>query len=222
MKQTGHDACNSLDSNINKFHQDQAYIFNSIWNEILLGITVADRNAPMTKPFLHKCGWIRACFLESPGRTGKTFTIRIMKSILKLGGKKLIAVAVFNVAASLLNRGKTTRSIFKIRIHCFSEIFCKISINSKQISNNGQTNFVIWDDIVMCERYCVEAADRTLRAIVKSSNVPFSGRFIYSVAISENSDCLTRWIEISDCIYDTGIFFYFFIYTCVNKWKICD
>ena len=81
--------------------------------------------------------------------------------------------------------------------------FCNISINSELASNIRQGNLITWDEIVMCLRNCVEAVDRTPWAIMKHSNVLFSGRFFYSVVISDKSP---QRIENSDCIYDTEIF----------------
>ena len=51
LKQKYYDKCNSLESNIKKFQEDQAYVFNSILNEILLWIRVADPHSPITKLF---------------------------------------------------------------------------------------------------------------------------------------------------------------------------
>ena len=36
-----------------------------------------------------------------------------------------------------------------------------------------QASLIIWDEIMMCVRYCIEGVDRTLRVIMMSSNVPF-------------------------------------------------
>ena len=141
-------------------------------------VTVADPYAPVTRPFSHNCGWSRAFFLDASDETGKTFVIRVIQSILKLRAQKVIAVATSAVAASFLDRGRTAVSVSKIPIPCFSYSACSMSMDSNLASKIRQANLIIWNVIVMCVRCCVEAVDRTLRAIIKSQNVPFGGNCI--------------------------------------------
>ena len=147
-------------------------------NEILAGVAVADPLSPVSKPFSHKCRCSRAYFLDAPGGTGKTFTIEVNQLILKLRGQKVTAVATPAVAASLLDRGRTANSEFKIPIHCFSDTVSNMSMDSKLASDIRQANMIIWDEIVICVRYCLETIDRTLWAIMKSPNVLFGGKCI--------------------------------------------
>lgn len=58
----------------------------------------------------------------------------------------------------------------------------------------------------MCLIDCVGTANKTLRAIVKSSNVPFGGSFFYSVVILGSAAYILQRIEKSDYLYDTKIF----------------
>ena len=41
-----------------------------------------------------------------------------------------------------------------------------------------QAFLIIWDEVVMCVRYYIEAVDRTLRVIMNSLNVPFGGKCV--------------------------------------------
>ncbi len=38
-------------------------------------------------------------------------------------------------------------------------------------------DFIIWDEIVICHRYCVDAVDRSLWDITRR-NLPFGGKFV--------------------------------------------
>ena len=121
--------------------------------------------------------WSKTYFLDDPGGTGKTLSIWFIESILKFRGQNVIAVATSAVPTSLLDRGRAAHSAFKIPVPCFSDSFCNMSMDSKLASDIPQANLIIWDEIVMRVRYCVEAVDRTLWAIMKSSEVPFGGKY---------------------------------------------
>ena len=81
------------------------------------------------------------------------------------------------MAASLLYKGRTAHSTFKIPIPCDSTSTCNISVESKLAQEIREIDLIIWDEIVMCNRYCVEAVDRTLRDIMKSEE-PFGGKCV--------------------------------------------
>ena len=108
-----HDESKILDSNIEKFNED-----TSILNEILSGVIVSDPQAPVTKPFLHKCAYMSPYMLDAPGGTGKNFTIGVIQSILKLREQKGTAVARSSLTFSLLDEGRSAHSVFKIPIPC--------------------------------------------------------------------------------------------------------
>ena len=46
-------------------------------------------------------------------------------------------------------------------------------MDSNTVNELRQASLIIWDEVVMCVLYCIEAVDRTLRKIMKSPNVPF-------------------------------------------------
>ncbi len=115
-----------------------------------------------------------------PGRSWwyrKTFVTRAIHDFLRLREKKAVAVATSAVAAVLLDEGRTEHSTFKIPIPITVESTCSISARSQLAQELQDTYFIIWDEIVMCHRYCVEAVDRTLRDITRR-NLPFGGKCV--------------------------------------------
>ena len=168
----------SVMSSTKNFNNEQRRVFNTIIGEILPGVTTENLSAHVKRPFNHQCACSRAYFLDAPGGTGKTFTIRAIQSILKVRKHSVIAVATSAVAASLLDGGRTAHSVFKIPIPCYAESVCSITMESTLANEIRHASLIVWDEIVMCSRYCIEAVDRTLRAIMKSPGVPFGGKCI--------------------------------------------
>ena len=123
-------------------------------------------------------------FLHVPDGTGKTFTVHPIKSILKARKHYIIAIAISTVAASLLEDGRMAHSVFKISIPIYADSVCNISMESKIANELRHASLIIWDEIVMCARYCIEAVNRTSRVIMKPPTVPFAGSWFYSVGIS--------------------------------------
>ncbi len=104
--------------------------------------------------------------------------MRTVQSLLTLRSWKVIPVATSTVAASLLDNGRTANSVFKIPIPCDSEIVCSISLDSALAAEIREADLIIWDEIVMCVRYCIEVVDRTLRAIMNDPALVFGGKYV--------------------------------------------
>ncbi len=125
----------------------------------------------------------RVFLLDAPGGTGNTFETRAIHDILRLREKKVIAVTTSAVAAVLLDEGRTAHSTFKIPIPITAKSTCSISPSLRRehasISARSQlaqdfvdTDFIIWDEILMCHRHCVEAVDGSLWDMTRR-NLPF-------------------------------------------------
>ena len=131
------------------FNKDHVLAFNIIVGEILPVVSDDDPYRHVTKPFSHASNRSRGYFLDAPGGTGKTFTIRAIQSMLRMREQKVIAVATPAVAASLLEGSRTAHSVFKIPIPCFSESVCNTSLDFKLARTIRQANLIIWYEIVM-------------------------------------------------------------------------
>ena len=109
---------------------------------------------------------------------GKTFVIRAIQLLLKVRNNRVIAVATSAVASSLLEEAETAHSVFKIPISCYADSVCNISMESNTANKLHEASLIIWNEVVVCVCYCIEAVDRTLRVIMKSPSVPFGGRCV--------------------------------------------
>ena len=127
-------------------------------------------SSSLTKP--------RTFFVDAPGGTGKTFTIRKIQGFLEIRNKRVIPFSTSAVVAFLLSGGKTAHSVFKLPIPCFAESVRSISMDSALANEIRDAALIVWDEIVMLMRYCIEAADRTFRAIIKAPNVLFGGKCV--------------------------------------------
>ena len=104
--------------------------------------------------------------------------MRTIQSLLELRGRSVISTATSAVEASLLERDRTAHSAFKRPIPCDFESVCGISMDSKLAAQIRKADLIIWDEIVMCTRYCIEAAQRTLREIMNDAHILFGGKCI--------------------------------------------
>ena len=77
--------------------------------------------------------------------------------------------------------GWTAHSLFKLPMDeaLTSSCVCNIisSAQTQRAELIRQSNLIIWDELPMTHRYCVEALDRTLRGLTKH-NQPFGGKNI--------------------------------------------
>ncbi|CDF35745.1 ATP dependant DNA Helicase Pif1 [Chondrus crispus] len=119
----------------------------------------------------------RLFFLDAPGGTGKTFVLSAIQDFLRSRRKQVIAVATSAVAAVLLDGGRTAHSVFKIPIPVSAESTCNFSTNSDTSRTLQQVDLIIWDEIVMCRRNCIETVDRSLRDLMQTDR-PFGGKFL--------------------------------------------
>ena len=117
--------------------------------------------------------------IDAPAGTGKTFTKKCLASRLRGEGKLVLIVASTGIAALQLPGGWTAHSLFKLPMDeaLTSSCVCNISAQTQRAELIRQSNLIIWDEMPMTHRYCVEALDRTLRDLTKH-NQPFGGKTI--------------------------------------------
>ncbi len=87
----------------------------------------------------------------------------------------MVAVCHMCSCRSSFKRGAHLAFDVKISIPITAESTCGISLRSQLAQDLLDTDFITWDEIAMCNRYCVEAVDRSLRDIIRR-NLPFRGK----------------------------------------------
>ncbi|KAL5704888.1 hypothetical protein ACHQM5_023252 [Ranunculus cassubicifolius] len=83
-------------------------------------------------------------------------------------------VASSGIASLLLTGGRTAHSTFKLPLDIMDNTVCGFAKNSERANFLKQADLIIWDEVPMQHRYCVEAVDRTLQDI-RNNPAPFGG-----------------------------------------------
>nr|GEW52371.1 hypothetical protein [Tanacetum cinerariifolium] len=117
-------------------------------------------------------------FLYGYGGTGKTYIWRTLSAAIRCKGDIVLNVASSGIASLLLPGGRTTHSRFAIPINVDETSVCLITHGSDLAALLGRTKLIIWDEAPMLNKHCFKALDRTLRDILRVSNIPFGGKVI--------------------------------------------
>ena len=147
-----------------QLNEDQKHAFHEIINCVLCNIPIF-------------------FFLSGHGGTGKTFLWNTIISYLRARRKIVLTVASSGVASLLLPNGRTAHSRFRIPLEIDELSLCDIKRGTKLAELLMQTNLIIWDEVLMTNRQCFEALDRSLKDIIsetdpKASNMPFGGKVV--------------------------------------------
>ncbi|PIA53073.1 hypothetical protein AQUCO_01000741v1 [Aquilegia coerulea] len=113
-------------------------------------------------------------FLNGPAGTGKTFVYNTIADSLRSKGHIVIMVASSGIASLLLTGGRTAHSTFKIPLNVLDDSVCDIGKKSFKAKLFKRANLIVWDEVPMQHRYCVEAVDRSLQDIL-GNNKRFGG-----------------------------------------------
>jgi hypothetical protein len=116
----------------------------------------------------------RIFFLQSAGGGGKTYVCNTIAAAVWATNHPALCVASSEIAALLLDGGRTAHSCFKIPIPIFDTSFCNIGRNPQLKELIKLTKVIIWDEAPMQHRYAIEALDRTLQDIL-DQELPFGG-----------------------------------------------
>ncbi|KAI8536933.1 hypothetical protein RHMOL_Rhmol10G0295100 [Rhododendron molle] len=116
----------------------------------------------------------RTFFLNGGAGTGKTFLYNTVATKCRSLGHVVVSVASSGIASLLLVGGRTAHSTFSIPLDVLEDSFCSFSKQSLQAEMFRKTRLIIWDEVPMQHRYCVETVDRTFQDIC-DNNKPFGG-----------------------------------------------
>nr|XP_009797051.1 PREDICTED: uncharacterized protein LOC104243546 [Nicotiana sylvestris] len=131
-------------------------------------------NVILDRIFSNKLG---AFFIDGPGGTGKNFLYRALLATVRHIGFIALATASSGVAASLLPRGRTAHSRFKIPIDVNGIFSCNISKQSSLASLIRDAKLIVWDEIPMAKKEMVEALDLLLRDLMETTML-FGGKVV--------------------------------------------
>jgi len=95
-------------------------------------------------------------------------------------------VASSGIVSLLLVRGRTAHLIFFIPLNVLENLNCGLSKQSLQAELFRETKLIIWDEVPMQHKHCVEAVDRTLRDICDSEKL-FGVLLLFLVEIFDKS-----------------------------------
>ncbi|CDF35670.1 partial DNA helicase [Chondrus crispus] len=168
-----------LQTSLPLLNTNQRHAFDEIVGSMLPGVSVSallqGSSSAVAGPSMPTRSG-RLFFLDAPGGTGKTFVLSAIQDFLRTRRKQVIAVATSAVAAVLLDGGGTAHSVFKVPIPVSAESTCSFSANSDTGRTLQQVDLIIWDEIVMCHRHCIETVDRSPRDLMQTDR-PFGGKF---------------------------------------------
>lgn len=133
------------------------------------------------------------CFMINASRgTGNTFHLNSFISFLKLHLKNVIVVASSGIAATVLIYGATAHYTFKIPLDVTETSTRIIPIESKLAAKLLEDDVIIWEDIFMIHKDCIELLIGYPKTI-----------FNTYVALVENSRDV--WRLSSDCTSYTSV-----------------
>jgi len=122
-----------------------------------------------------------AFFVDGLGGIGKTFLYSCLLSTMCAQGRVTIAMASSDIAALLLDGGRTARSRLKIPVQGLnSTSTCYISRDSELAALLQAIALIVWDEAIMMHRHVFEAVNRSLQDIMVVINpafkfLPFGG-----------------------------------------------
>ena len=101
-------------------------------------------------------------------RTGKTFLYKALLAIVRSKGEIALATTSCGVATSILPRGCTTHSRFKIPIHENNDSGCSVNKQSSTARLIKQVKLIIWDKATTAKKYAIECFEMLIKDIIDS------------------------------------------------------
>ncbi|CAM9650676.1 unnamed protein product [Pylaiella littoralis] len=117
--------------------------------------------------------------IDAPAGTGKTYTEKCIAARLRGEDKTVLIVASTGIAALQLPGGWTAHSMFKLPMDdaLTSSCVCNIKTQTQRAELIRKSDLIIWDELPMTHRYCVEALNRTLQDLMKNKKI-FGGKTV--------------------------------------------
>jgi hypothetical protein len=119
-------------------------------------------------------------FLDAPGGTGKTFTLNVLVSWIRMDNREVATSATSGIAATLLYLGRTAHNRFKLPFNPKKDSVCNIKKQSDVAKFLSSIVLGIIDEGPMLNKLCYEALDRSMRDIAppEDQGKKFGGKMI--------------------------------------------
>ena len=114
-------------------------------------------------------------FVDGPGGTGKTFVYNTLLAKVRSRREIALAMASSEIAALLLNGGRTVHSRIKVHLSTNAHSACSITKQSVLARLIQRANLLVWDEAPMSHKHVAECMDQTLRDLC-SCDLPFGGK----------------------------------------------
>ncbi|CAL5413369.1 unnamed protein product [Camellia sinensis] len=116
-------------------------------------------------------------FIDGPGGTGKTFLYKALLAAIRSKNYIALATTTSRVATSILPRGRTAHSRFKIPIDVDTYKSCNIGKQTGLANLLRTAKLIIWDEAPMAKRQNIEALNDMLKDI-NESELLFGGKVV--------------------------------------------
>lgn len=139
-----------------------------IYNQVIQSVEEARTSGPVSRMF----------FIDGPGGSGKTFLYNAIIATLHNRNIRYKAAAHTGIAATLLHRGRTLHSTFKLPVPLNDRSNCNISKNSPAGQDIANTELFIFDEASMIPNSATDAISRLLQDLCNAKDVPFGGKVV--------------------------------------------
>jgi len=109
-------------------------------------------------------------FIHAAGGCGKTFLYNTIATEVRRREQVVLYVASSEIAALLLDGGRTSHSCFKIPLSINEDSVAGLKWNSYIFPVIQQTKVIIWDEVPIQHKYDIDAVDQCLRDLLKVSD----------------------------------------------------
>ncbi|TLD03625.1 uncharacterized protein PgNI_11638, partial [Pyricularia grisea] len=137
--------------------------------------------------------------------TGKTFLLRAMAKFCNANGGVALCVASSGVAALQFPGGRAAHSVFRIPLSVSKTSVCLLEGDCKVVRLLKKKVVIIWDEIQMQNRFCIEAVDRAMRRIRKNNRlfggapIVFGGDFLMTLPeVDQAASVGLEWDEVGE------------------------
>ena len=109
-------------------------------------------------------------FIHAAGGCGKTFLYNTIATEVRRREQVVLYVASSEIAALLLDGGRTSHSCFKIPLSINEDSVAGLKWNSYMFPVIQQTKVIIWDEVPIQHKYDIDTVDQCLRDLLKVSD----------------------------------------------------